>query len=144
MRRTPMSPCVIVQYALESVGRGDWCLSCELTCVIHLTNLLETPELALNPLKVLLGADRSEDRLRTLALGQLDGEEGASVAAQRLEAAVCEGTRRAGRRLANLAARRRARLREPGRAAAPNIRGVAGQGDPPRRRSAAEVEVEPQ
>ena len=55
--------------------------------MIHLL-LLETPELVLNPLEVLLGADRSEGRLRTLALGQLDGEEGAGVAAQRLEAAA--------------------------------------------------------
>ena len=50
--------------------------------MIHLL-LLETPELVLNPLEVLLGADRSEGRLRTLALGELDGEEGAGVAAQR-------------------------------------------------------------
>ena len=71
-------------------------VGCELTCVIHLL-LLETPELVLNPLEVLLGADRSEGRRRTLALGELDGEVGASVAAQRLEAAVCEGTRRGGR-----------------------------------------------
>ena len=43
-------------------------------------DLLETPELGLDPLEVLLGADRSEGRLRTLALGELDGEEGAGVA----------------------------------------------------------------
>jgi hypothetical protein len=52
--------------------------------------------LCLDPLEVLLGADRSEGRRRTLALGELDGEEGAGVAAQRLEAARPPPRARAG------------------------------------------------